>query len=60
MRDKIDSTSSAVPATGSLDVPTTPLKPAKSTGNAGIVAKNVDEDDFKEDAVGDGRKQTRQ
>jgi hypothetical protein len=43
-----------VPATGSSDMPTTPLKPAKSTGNADTVAKKVDEDDFKEHAVGDG------
>jgi hypothetical protein len=53
VRDNIDSASSAVPATGSLDVPT-PLKPAKSTDNADIVARKVDEGDFKEDAVGDG------
>lgn len=53
-RDNIDSASSAVPATRSSDVPTTPLKPAKSTGNADIAAKKVDENDFKEDAVGDG------
>jgi hypothetical protein len=52
-RDNIDSASSAVPATGSSDVPM-PMKLAKSTGNADIVAKEVDEDDFKEHAVGEG------
>jgi hypothetical protein len=53
-RDNIDSASSAAPATGSSDVPTTPPMPAKSTGNADIVAKEVDEDDFMEHAVGEG------
>jgi hypothetical protein len=55
-RDNIDSASSAAPATGSSDVPTTPLKPAKSTGNADIVAKEVDEDDFMEHAGGEEAK----
>lgn len=43
-----------MPATGSSDMPATLLKLAKSTGNADTVAKKVDEDDFKEHAVGDG------
>ena len=45
-RDNIDSASSAMPATGSSDVSTTPLKPARSTGNTGIVAEKADEDNL--------------
>ena len=53
-RDNIDSASSAMPATGSSDVPTTPLKPARSMANTDIVTEKADEDNFKEHAVGNG------
>jgi hypothetical protein len=53
-RDNIDLASSAMPATGSSDVSTTPLKPARSTDNTDIVAEKADEDNLKEHAVGDG------
>jgi len=53
-RDNIDSESSAMPATGPSDVPTTPLEPARSTTNSGIVAEKADEDNFKEHTVENG------
>jgi hypothetical protein len=53
-RDNIDSASSAMPATGSSGVSTTPLKPARSTDNTDTVAEKTDEDNFKEHVVRDG------